>query len=189
MPWLTMLIVILLYDQLLFRPLLAWSRKFAGDQPGDEDYVRPWFLIVMQRARMFDLLQLLGRAASHAIDRAPCARMSRATAGQTDRGRGRRRASSGCSISRCWLWRLGGGLWLFRFIGASVPAARDRMGVRAWPDHRDPGLRADRAGLAVLGADRGMDRPASPPRRQGAAGCAIPRGVSGQSVLSARRSC
>ncbi len=27
-----MLVVILLYDQLLFRPLLAWSRKFAGDQ-------------------------------------------------------------------------------------------------------------------------------------------------------------
>ena len=28
---LAMLIVILLYDQLLFRPLLAWSRKFGGD--------------------------------------------------------------------------------------------------------------------------------------------------------------
>ncbi len=26
-----MLVVILLYDQLLFRPLLAWSRKFVGD--------------------------------------------------------------------------------------------------------------------------------------------------------------
>jgi NitT/TauT family transport system permease protein len=53
---LVMLVVILLYDQLLFRPLLAWSRKFQGD-PGDEDNVRPWFLIVMQRAQVFDLLQ------------------------------------------------------------------------------------------------------------------------------------
>src|SRR5690242_15809817 len=44
---LIMLIVILLYDQLLFRPLLAWSRKFNID-PSDEDNVRPWFLIVMQ---------------------------------------------------------------------------------------------------------------------------------------------
>src|SRR2546421_6098108 len=53
---LVMLIVILLYDQLLFRPLIAWSRKFQGDS-ADEDDVRPWFLMVMQRARLFDLLQ------------------------------------------------------------------------------------------------------------------------------------
>src|SRR4029077_2285255 len=43
---LVMLVVIILYDQLLFRPLLAWSQKFKGD-PGDADNVRPWFLIVM----------------------------------------------------------------------------------------------------------------------------------------------
>ena len=67
---LVMLIVILLYDQLLFRPLLAWSRKFAGDQPGDEDYSRPWFLIVLQRARLFDLVQRAGRAANRAVDAA-----------------------------------------------------------------------------------------------------------------------
>ena len=54
---LVMLVVILLYDQLLFRPLLAWSRKFVGDPRADEDYVRPWFLIVLQRARLFDLVQ------------------------------------------------------------------------------------------------------------------------------------
>jgi NitT/TauT family transport system permease protein len=54
---LVMLIVILLYDQLLFRPLLAWSQKFRGDPQSDEDNVRPWFLIVMQRARVFDLVQ------------------------------------------------------------------------------------------------------------------------------------
>src|ERR1700716_3019137 len=68
---LVMLVVILLYDQLLFRPLLAWSRKFRGDQGADEDYVRPWFLIVMQRARLFDLLQssvlAINRAVDHAI--------------------------------------------------------------------------------------------------------------------------
>ena len=34
---LVMLVVILLYDQLLFRPLLAWSQKFKGDPSGDED--------------------------------------------------------------------------------------------------------------------------------------------------------
>jgi NitT/TauT family transport system permease protein len=53
---LIMFFVIILYDQLLFRPLLAWSQKFKGD-PGDADNVRPWALIVMQRARLFDLMQ------------------------------------------------------------------------------------------------------------------------------------
>jgi NitT/TauT family transport system permease protein len=52
-----MFVVILLYDQLLFRPLLAWSRKFLADPSGEEDNIRPWFLIVLQRARVFDLVQ------------------------------------------------------------------------------------------------------------------------------------
>jgi len=54
---LVMFVVILLYDQLLFRPLLAWSRKFRADPLADEDNVRPWFFIVLQRARLFDLVQ------------------------------------------------------------------------------------------------------------------------------------
>jgi NitT/TauT family transport system permease protein len=54
---LVMFVVILLYDQLLFRPLLAWSRKFRADPSADEDNVRPWFFIVLQRARLFDLVQ------------------------------------------------------------------------------------------------------------------------------------
>jgi NitT/TauT family transport system permease protein len=52
-----MFVVILLYDQVLFRPLLAWSRKFQADPLADEDNVRPWFFIVLQRARLFDLVQ------------------------------------------------------------------------------------------------------------------------------------
>lgn len=66
-----MLVVILLYDQLLFRPLLAWSRKFIGDPRAEDDYARPWFLIVLQRAQLFDLAQsgvlALNRAVDHAI--------------------------------------------------------------------------------------------------------------------------
>ncbi len=67
---LVMLIVILLYDQLLFRPLLAWSRKFVGEPSADEDNVRPWFLIVLQRARLFDLTQSGVLAVNRALDRA-----------------------------------------------------------------------------------------------------------------------
>jgi NitT/TauT family transport system permease protein len=65
---LAMLIVILLYDQLLFRPLLAWSRKFGGELPAEEEHPRPWFLIVLQRAQIFDLLQHGVRAANRLID-------------------------------------------------------------------------------------------------------------------------
>src|SRR6266571_9442314 len=65
---LVMLVVILLYDQLLFRPLLAWSRKFVDNPRDDEDYVRPWFLIVLQRARLFDLVQSGVLAVNRAID-------------------------------------------------------------------------------------------------------------------------
>ncbi len=54
---LVMFVVILLYDQLLFRPLLAWSRKFQPEAAADEENVRPWFLIMLQRARLFDLVQ------------------------------------------------------------------------------------------------------------------------------------
>jgi NitT/TauT family transport system permease protein len=52
-----MFVVILLYDQLLFRPLIAWSRKFQPETTPDEDIVRPWFLVMLQRARLFELVQ------------------------------------------------------------------------------------------------------------------------------------
>src|SRR3982074_747767 len=67
---LIMLVVILLYDQLLFRPLLAWSRKFLADSSADEDKIRPWVLIVLRRARWFDVVQVGWLAVNRAIDHA-----------------------------------------------------------------------------------------------------------------------
>jgi NitT/TauT family transport system permease protein len=67
---LVMFVVILLYDQLLFRPLIAWSRKFQGEPSPDADNIRPWFLIVLQRARLFDLVQLGVLAVNRMIDSA-----------------------------------------------------------------------------------------------------------------------
>jgi NitT/TauT family transport system permease protein len=61
----TMLIVILMSDQLLFRPLLAWSQKFKNEMSGEEDLERPWFLIALQRARVFDLLGAIFDAVSN----------------------------------------------------------------------------------------------------------------------------
>ncbi len=67
---LVMFVVILLYDQLLFRPLIAWSRKFQPETAPDEDNVRPWFLIMLQRARLFELVQSGLLQANRAVDSA-----------------------------------------------------------------------------------------------------------------------
>ncbi len=65
---LVMFVVILLYDQLLFRPLLAWSRKFQPESSTDDENVRPWFLLMLQRARIFALIQAGLLGATRGID-------------------------------------------------------------------------------------------------------------------------
>ncbi|HEV2300205.1 MAG TPA: ABC transporter permease subunit [Stellaceae bacterium] len=67
---LVMLVVIFLYDQLLFRPLLAWSRKFQADPPPEAEDVRPWFLVALQRARFIDAMGRGLLAINHLVDRA-----------------------------------------------------------------------------------------------------------------------
>ena len=53
---LAMLVLILLYDQLLFRPLLAWAQRFKFEELGEDEVEPPWFLIMVQRARLIRLL-------------------------------------------------------------------------------------------------------------------------------------
>ena len=53
---LTMLVLILLYDQLLFRPLLAWAQRFKFEEIGEEEVESPWFLVMVQRARVIRLM-------------------------------------------------------------------------------------------------------------------------------------
>ena len=47
---LTMFIVILLYDQLFFRPLLNWSKKFTFEQISQEYISRSWITTLLQRS-------------------------------------------------------------------------------------------------------------------------------------------
>src|SRR5690348_2228919 len=56
---LAMLVFILVYDQLLFRPLLAWGQRFKVEDVGQDEIEPPWFLVMLQRARLFDLLRAL----------------------------------------------------------------------------------------------------------------------------------
>jgi NitT/TauT family transport system permease protein len=49
---LAMLVVILAYDQLLFRPLVAWSGKFRFELTSAQDAEDPWVLKLLRRTRL-----------------------------------------------------------------------------------------------------------------------------------------
>ena len=53
---LAMAIVILLYDQLLFRPIVAWADKFRFEQTAGQEKPRSWVYSLLQRTRLFKLL-------------------------------------------------------------------------------------------------------------------------------------
>lgn len=49
---LAVLVAILAYDQLFFRPLVAWADKFKFEQSQGEEAPESWLLTLMQRARL-----------------------------------------------------------------------------------------------------------------------------------------
>ena len=53
---LAMLVVILIYDQLMFRPLVAWADRFRTDNEQSEESPQSWALSVYRRSRLLDLL-------------------------------------------------------------------------------------------------------------------------------------
>jgi NitT/TauT family transport system permease protein len=60
---LTMLVVILLYDQLLFRPLVAWVDRFRVEQEPGERVPDSWALTMMRRSRLIKAATLAFDAA------------------------------------------------------------------------------------------------------------------------------
>ena len=48
----TMLVVILIYDQLLFRPLVAWAARFRFEQEAGAASPRSWVLTMLRRSRL-----------------------------------------------------------------------------------------------------------------------------------------
>jgi NitT/TauT family transport system permease protein len=61
-----MLIVILAYDQLLFRPLVAWSAKFRFETTAGATAADPWMLRLIRRTRLLSFLgDLVGQGASY----------------------------------------------------------------------------------------------------------------------------
>jgi NitT/TauT family transport system permease protein len=60
-----MLLVIIAYDQFLFRPLVAWSQKFRFETTAGATASDPWLLRLMRRTRLLSLIaDTIGDAAS-----------------------------------------------------------------------------------------------------------------------------
>jgi NitT/TauT family transport system permease protein len=55
----TMFIVILLYDQLIFRPLVVWGDRFRLDQEQGGHVPESWALTMLQRSRLMSALRAL----------------------------------------------------------------------------------------------------------------------------------
>ena len=53
---LAMLVVILIYDQLMFRPLVAWADRFRVDNEQLEDPPQSWALTMFRRSRLLDMM-------------------------------------------------------------------------------------------------------------------------------------
>ena len=53
-----MFLVILLYDQLLFRPLVAWSEKFKVESNASQDVPQSWMLNLLQRTSLVRLISV-----------------------------------------------------------------------------------------------------------------------------------
>jgi len=72
---LAMLVLILIYDQLLFRPLLAWVQRFKYEEIGTDEIEPPWFLVMLRKARLFHFLarcaDFSARLSSRVLQRVP----------------------------------------------------------------------------------------------------------------------
>jgi len=61
----TMFVVILLYDQILFRPLVAWAEKFRSEQVAGEHEAQSWMISLFRRTR---LMRYLGQQFTRLAD-------------------------------------------------------------------------------------------------------------------------
>ncbi|HEY1857707.1 ABC transporter permease [Acidocella sp.] len=81
---LAMLVVILLYDQLIFRPLVAWSGKFRFETTASVSAPEPWMLKLLRRTQLF---RNLGEAVGAVFGSVFRLRLGRSAAAQVDENR------------------------------------------------------------------------------------------------------
>ena len=66
---LTLLVLVLIYDQFAFRPMLAWADRFKMEQTAGTERQTSWFLTVLRRARFLRFLASLAMRALPARQR------------------------------------------------------------------------------------------------------------------------
>ncbi|MDM0013867.1 ABC transporter permease subunit [Variovorax sp. J22P168] len=113
-----MLIGITLYDQLFFRPLIAWADKFRFEEGSSEDAPRSWLLTWLRRTERIQQ----GMAASARLLERSLVLFRRDHDGTSIRARPRPRRQA---LERAWDALLAAGVllaagWLLRFIHTEV---------------------------------------------------------------------
>lgn len=83
----TMAIVILLYDQLLFRPLIAWVDRFRLEQEPGARVTQSWALTMMRRSRLIGALTIGLRSVIRWVAWRPSHRAANTTPGPASRSR------------------------------------------------------------------------------------------------------
>ena len=106
---LAMLVLILLYDQLLFRPLVAWSGKFRFETTAGAAAPEPWMLKILRRTRLF---RAIGDYISEGLGAVFRLRLSRGASVQIDEARKPSQLLD-------WAW--------YAVIAASVAFAGDKI--------------------------------------------------------------
>jgi ABC-type nitrate/sulfonate/bicarbonate transport system permease component len=181
---LTMLLVIIAYDQLLFRPVVAWADKFRFEQTASGTAPTSWMLDLFRRTRALRSLSLPFAALNKMISNlhvVPPGAWKLAT----------KQAQSSRTVDALWLAFIvvstGYAAWrTYEYLSATLCFRRIRR-VRLWPAYACPRHRADRAGHPDMGAGRGLDRTAAETRRTDPATGAVPGGISRQPRLSSVR--
>ena len=119
---LAMLAVIILYDQLLFRPLVAWSARFRFETTAATTAPDPWVLALIRRTHA---LRIVGRAVNDAFGFVSGLRLSLPRLSL--RPRVRVLAHRGCGVRR-----RGRGRWRCGRCGRSSPTWRPRSAGAIW---------------------------------------------------------
>ena len=119
---LTMVIVIFLYDQILFRPLIAWSEKFKVEQSPDEAEYQSWLIDLIRGSRLMKRFTQTIGVFTDAFVNARWLRISEPRAVKEIDLKKQKR------LDRFWgliilLCIVGGGWFLLRFILAELKAS------------------------------------------------------------------
>ncbi len=188
---LAMIITIVVLDQVLWRPLVAWAEKFKLEQTEGKDNPASWMLNLLRRSYVLAWFSNhVGRAFGNASQR-----VSLLTSDLTQMISGRTPVPVK-ALLRIALWVLTavGVAWLvFDAIDIAKEIRTDMTGTQmlhvVWLGVLDPVTRCghERNRNADLDADWCLDRPAATSGPRGSASCADRGVVSGEHDLSIHR--